>query len=790
VGEIVTAALEGALSRIVSAALARSDLSVLRDMLLLVAREVNAHGCALWQVQPSGRFRRDNSGDPASLPLDSRIFVLADGAPEGLVCAYHDVPWTSATATAIREGRVNIPDISKDDRVNKTGDFLLRAGIQSMCSVRVMIDEQTPGALTVYRRELGEFSEVELSLLEFMAAHIPMLYRTVRDRVSFRLIHDVEANIHEAEIHPIFSQQNLESLMGSLCQALADGFQCLEATIYLENPLEEAGNLWLMGTTCKEFIRKAQYAPNDHGLTPWVWTKKTPITVFDVKTFDQSEYPGLDWRDEADVKEMTRRLLDLAPEAELPPISFMAVPVAMGDSVFGVLRCCAARRGPYYFAEREVKLLGMIAARIGQFWSSAIRHQEMSNELESWKALTRGISSLNLAMQDSLTGVASDHGDILGKALDVIREAVPIVSILSAGLLDLESRKLTVRAYRGDAWVEGGEAAIEARRQALACSIDENPLRSPSAIAFRTRRLLDLSDEQFVPMFPGVKRALFSPILGDSECLGVLTVQCAGRVKLPLQTSAMLELVSQQIGLYLQLAVGVSQLTATYQDFQHQLRSPVFQAYKRMLQIKGVDGNYNLEAVKGLLGKAKRVVTNLRLYANLTAGKPIDSNLDLVIFSDLVKNLIEAASDNQVLWRHRRIAFTVAKETFDTRSIIAVDLDLFGQAVNNILDNAGKYSFENTEINIAGRPNMMGFVAISFRNKGEPMTEADTKLAPKRGWRGAAAEKCAGEGSGIGLWIVDHVMRAHRGRLEIIPTGAQKDTEIRLIFPARSGGRD
>jgi len=786
--DVLNTRWERALSRLVSAALARSDLSVLRDMLLVVAEEVGAHGCALWQVQPPGRLEQ-NTGDPASLPTSTNIFVLADGVPGELICAYHGIPWRSATATAMREGRVLVPDISRDDRVYRTGDFLVHGEIQSMCSVRIHIDEKTLGALTVYRRELGNLGEASLSLLEFLAEHIPMLYRTVRDRVSFKLIQDVEESIHKAELKSVFSQHALKSLMGSLCQVVAPGFHCLEASVYLENPLEDVGVIRLMGTTCPQFIRQAQYTPNDHGLTQWVWANKTPITVFDLRTFDQSEYPGLDWRDEANVREKTRELLNLSPQAELPPISFMAVPIAMGGKVFGVLRCCAARRGPYYFAEREVKLLQMVAALIGQFWSSAIRRQEMAKEIDSRQEFTRGISALNVAMQASLTGTASDHENILGKALDVICDAVPQASILSASLFDPGSRKLTVRAFRGEAWLSGGEAAIEKRRQRLACSVDENPLRSPSAIAFRKRTLLDLSEPDFVSIFPGVKRALFSPILGDRECLGVLSVQCTENATLPLPTSAMVELVSRQVGLYLQLAVGLNQLTATYQDFQHQLRSPVFQAYKRMLRIKGNEANYNLEAVKGLLGKAKRVVTSLRLYANLSAGEPIVPPSDLLAFSDLVKHLIEAASDNQVLWRHRQITFTVARETFDPNSIVCVDLDLFEQAVNNILDNAGKYSFPKTEVVIAGRPNLMGFVAVSFVNEGQTMTEMDAKEAPKRGWRGAAAEQTTGEGSGIGLWIVDHIMRAHGGRLEILPTNAEKKTEIRMIFPSRGGGR-
>ena len=41
----------------------------------------------------------------------------------------------------------------------------------------------------------------------------------------------------------------------------------------------------------------------------------------------------------------------------------------------------------------------------------------------------------------------------------------------------------------------------------------------------------------------------------------------------------------------------------------------------------------------------------------------------------------------------------------------------------------------------------------------------------ERSWRGSAARNSIGEGSGIGLWIVDNLMRSMQGRVEVVPTG-------------------
>jgi len=45
------------------------------------------------------------------------------------------------------------------------------------------------------------------------------------------------------------------------------------------------------------------------------------------------------------------------------------------------------------------------------------------------------------------------------------------------------------------------------------------------------------------------------------------------------------------------------------------------------------------------------------------------------------------------------------------------------------------------------------------------------------------AAATTGEGSGIGLWIVENIMEAHNGELIVVPTTSNGVTEIKLVFP-------
>ena len=147
--------------------------------------------------------------------------------------------------------------------------------------------------------------------------------------------------------------------------------------------------------------------------------------------------------------------------------------------------------------------------------------------------------------------------------------------------------------------------------------------------------------------------------------------------------------------------------------------------------------------------------------------------------------------DNRLLvpeWR--RIQFSVKEDSFGelpTKLEMNVDLNLFDQAVNNVLDNAGKYSYSGTTVYlVVGTDKKKQRFYISFYNKGHRLEQGQNELAKQRGWRSPLAEDVTGEGSGIGLWIVDHIMKAHGGDL-VIATNAAGITEFRLVFPASEG---
>ena len=171
------------------------------------------------------------------------------------------------------------------------------------------------------------------------------------------------------------------------------------------------------------------------------------------------------------------------------------------------------------------------------------------------------------------------------------------------------------------------------------------------------------------------------------------------------------------------------------------------------------------------------------VFAALSKGAAPRPRFELLSVDDLLRLLISGADDAQLLSNpRRRIRFEVEREGIRilNRRLIQADRSFVEQCVGNLLDNAAKYSYEDTAVRIHGSVDDEGF-AVRVTSTGLPVDPADAKLCLRRNWRGSVARTTTGEGSGLGLWIVDHLMRSMKGAVRVQPV--QDTTTVLLTFP-------
>lgn len=820
------------LAELVSSALSQSKLSGLSTMLSSIARAVNAYGCILWQVAPGA--------DLEAAPPTGYLFVLAEWFEDGQSMALHDLPLeSSVTGKAILgDEPINIDDIWNDERVSKNDPFLKRAEIRAMCSVPIVFRDNARGAVNVYRSERysAPFSKKEVGEVEHLASLVSALYKTIRDEVSLELMGGINELLHEAELRAYESplpKEEIKKIIQHICKLVSESFQCVETSVFLSDKLDSPRTYELMGTTWPGDFKKSVYEREDDGLTGWVLERGEPVSVFDLAHFERDrdvirrEYPGLSWTDSLDIRTTAREFLNLKPEENLPPLSFMAAPIAVGERVYGVIRCSVAREGPYYFADRELNLLKLVAAQITRYWSNWLSRYELERsrlELEkenrSWRELVQNVGKLNNFVRKELTREAPNEHRIFSEALNVTNAVIEGAEIMDVRLLDERSGELYFAETFGEAWSEGSKKEINQRKQQR-FPVGDPAQPSAGAHVHETRQLYLVKDTSSDPfyreVFPRTRRLIVAPIRVEDEFFGVLDIRGTGESDFPEHAQMMAKLLGQQLGMYSYLAATIRELRKTkadlsdhvellqemqkkqiqtFQDLAHQFKTPIIQAHLHvqslLYDIADQKLKQRLWAIRGLCGKAKRVSYNTELFSAIARKEPIQLKITMPLkCEDLIRMLIEAAQDNKLINSRRNINFDVDKGSFERSDVknprmreLVAHKGLLEQAVTNILDNAGKYSFSNTTVYISGGLTGSGGFHISIENKGIQIHRDDVKHCVERGWQSEKAKSSSGGGSGIGLWIVDHIMKAHEGELKIEPTNAEKVTKVKLVFPS------
>jgi hypothetical protein len=295
---------------------------------------------------------------------------------------------------------------SEWERYRDTYPFCVDPSLSSYCVAPLVFSDGVRAGLALYRQD--PFTEPERELVEGAAEMIPNLFRAMRDRVSLALIGEVALIVQMAEqksgVEPhVFSE--MRSSIQDICHRVGETFGCWETSIYLENVVDERGVHRLAASTLESCMVKPSYlADPQEGLTGWVLHYGRPIRISDLGGLSdnkaaKSKWPDLVWHDPMHLQASARKWLALPEAAEAPPISYMAVPILSGEKVLGAIRCLLSRRAPFYFAERELSLLKLIAAQVGLFWNNWLARQRIDRENQLWRKVVEQVSIANQRVQ-------------------------------------------------------------------------------------------------------------------------------------------------------------------------------------------------------------------------------------------------------------------------------------------------------------------------------------------------------------------------------------------------------
>lgn len=109
-------------------------------------------------------------------------------------------------------------------------------------------------------------------------------------------------------------------------------------------------------------------------------------------------------------------------------------------------------------------------------------------------------------------------------------------------------------------------------------------------------------------------------------------------------------------------------------------------------------------------------------------------------------------------------AIAIETKTPNERIEVVADAEKLAQVLQNLLDNAWKFTPHGGRVGIAIEP-IPGSIRVVFANTGEPLSDEDLPLIFERFYRVEKSRSRERGGAGIGLAIVKELVEAHGGKV-------------------------
>jgi len=770
----------------------------------------HADGCVLWLWTEQGP------------PDERQLFAAAEWFRSSESLSFHYLSNDSPTARQALAGEaVNFavsPYLGREE-VDLDARVAGALGIKSYCTIPVRwpdMEANLPaaGMVNFYRCGPVPFSDAEFELAKRLACLVLQLLTDVSNRSGFAALRSVADELRQAR--PASSEQTevfsgwFRHTLQKIVELLGKEFNCVETSVYLEHP-ERTGRIELVAKEWPWANKQREIYEPGVGLTGYCFQKGVPIRIFDLRRFErdlasiQEEYAGIGWTKAFDLDKPVKG--QVSSNGALAPLSFLAAPMMDEGKVVGVVRCCVVRSVPHYFTGDQMQSLGLIANQLGD-WCGHNFRLHRAHEKRRWlESYVEGMSRLNRRAHEAAVKHKRDNAALYEQALRALAQAVPEAHSYCMRLADDDRSNLLFACHYPELEQNFAPHAKKIRSVVLPLRGNDGTL-SAAADSFNQNEVVpvpDFSKSKYRRLyFENTEALIVAPVSSAEQKYGTIEVRFEQTADISELAVSAMRLLGRQLGLYIflgdqidklresenRLEATVREQQETFENLQHQLKTPVTLAHMKAKRIAAAMGRGHRQEgemmlLKGLLRRAEQVASNVKLFGELARGEPIKINPVAATRKVLLERLQLAAQELNVLMR-RQVRFAVEEETFEVlnAAVVYLDLQLLDQMVDNLLDNAGKYSTEPSTATIAcGLTREDRYFFVSVANKGLPVTAVKARTLMQRGTRSDQALWGGQQGSGLGLYLVSKILEAHKGLLEIIPTDKRGITDFRLLFP-------
>jgi len=213
----------------------------------------------------------------------------------------------------------------------------------------------------------------------------------------------------------------------------------------------------------------------------------------------------------------------------------------------------------------------------------------------------------------------------------------------------------------------------------------------------------------------------------------------------------------------------------------HDLRSPLtlMRGYATMLEMVGKLNEQQQKYVRMIIDGVENMshlVNNLLDLGRIEAG--IGLKLEMVSIHDIVERIVGAL---QLQAAQRNIQLTA--DIPSSIPLIEADQALLQQALQNLVDNAVKYTRPEGKVNVEVKEQPIGIV-FSITDTGIGISPMDQPRLFERFFRGGQQTSADERGTGLGLTIVKSIAERHGGKVWV-ESQLGKGSTFYLAIPAK-----
>jgi signal transduction histidine kinase len=228
----------------------------------------------------------------------------------------------------------------------------------------------------------------------------------------------------------------------------------------------------------------------------------------------------------------------------------------------------------------------------------------------------------------------------------------------------------------------------------------------------------------------------------------------------------------------------LAQLKASFvSNVTHELKTPIalIRLAVETLEMRRVkspeETDAFLRSIERETLRLQQLVDNILDFARLEAGRRI-FRFETVDLREVVRETVESFRP-----RLEHHGFRVDLDLPDELPAVRGDAAALSHCVLNLLDNALKYSKQRREVRVSAGARPDGAVAVSVTDWGIGIAPADQRRIFDKFVRVETGLVHNVKGTGLGLALVDQIMRAHGGRVEVVSSPGEGST-FTLVLPS------